>query len=104
MCLRCLFSAPLQLTYTPSTGYRIWIPHMPAAGTGATIDEAFEAFADELVLFTDWLDERHPHGYGSGEPPVDPRVLWRVLRPRLRRQILEPVGACQDPPHSPDFS
>ena len=43
MCLRCLFGAPMQVTYTPSSGYRVWIPDMPAAGIGPTIDTAFWA-------------------------------------------------------------
>ena len=98
MCLRCLFGAPTQVTYTPSTGYRVWIPDMPAAGVGPTIDSAFDAFIEELVLWTDWLDEQYPHSYCAGEPPVDPRLLWAVLGPRLRSQIGEPVPARQVEP------
>ena len=96
MCLHCLFGAPVQLTYTPSAGYRAFIPDMPAVGAGPTIDAAFDALIDDLVLWTDWLDEQYPDGYGTRTPPVDPRLLWRVLRPRLRRQIGEPVGPRQE--------
>jgi len=100
MCLRCLFRAPVELTYTPSAGYRAFIPDMPAVGTGATIEAAVDAFIEDLVLWTDWLDEQYPDGYGTPDLPVDPRLLWRVLAPRLRGQLGEPVA---ERAHAPDL-
>jgi hypothetical protein len=104
MCLRCLFGAPLELGYSPSSGYRLWIPGLPAAGAGPSVDAAFEALIEDLVLWTDWFDEQYPHSYCADPPPVSPRLLWTVLRPHLRRQIGEPVAPCQDGPPARDFN
>ena len=91
MCVRCLFSAPLELTFTPKTGYRVWLPGLPPTGVASTLDEAFDEFFGDLVLWTDWFEQEFPSDHAPTQAPVDPRVALAALRPHLRRQICEPV-------------